>query len=133
MINELFRNWNNDLLSQYVFHAGMFGIGIASGLSYLAALCVCAGFFLKESCPFRFSSGGIRLGTALDILRAGSPVLLTQFFYVMRIYASNLILLCDCRGDCHSGMFLTPHHLAVFRGKRSDLQHRAFRLSPVYA
>ncbi len=76
-----------------MFHAGMFGIGIASGLSYLAALCVCAGFFLKESCPFRFSSGGIRLGTALDILRAGSPVLLTQFFYVMRIYASNLILL----------------------------------------
>ena len=82
-----------DLLSQYVFHSGMFGIGMASGLSYLAALLVCVGFFLKKDCPFRLSMGGIRLKTALEILRAGSPVILTQIFYVIRIYASNLILL----------------------------------------
>ena len=82
-----------DLLNQYVFHSGMFGIGLASGLSYLAALLVCIGFFLKKDCPFRLSMGGIRLKTAREILRAGSPVILTQIFYVMRIYASNLILL----------------------------------------
>lgn len=92
----------------------MFGIGIASGLSYLAALCVCAGFFLKESCPFRFSSGGIRLGTALDILRAGNPVLLTQFFYVTRIYASNLILL-GWRGHMLLRRFQPFAHLQIFR------------------
>lgn len=82
-----------DLISLYVFHAGMFGIGIASGLSCLASLLVSGGFFLKKDCPFRFSFSGIRLKTALDILLAGVPVIITQAFYVMRIYCSNLILL----------------------------------------
>ena len=53
--------------------------------------------------------------------------------YGLALPILTLLILCACRGDCHSGMFLTPHHLAVFRGKRSDLQHRAFRLSSVYA
>ena len=82
-----------DLLSQYVFHAGMFGIGLASGLSYLASLLVCVGFFLKKDCPFRMSPDGIRPGMALKIIHAGSPVILTQIFYVLRVCISNHILL----------------------------------------
>lgn len=82
-----------DLMSLYIFHAGMFGIGISSGLSCLASLLVSGGFFLKKDCPFRFSFSGIRLKTVLEILHAGLPVIMTQFFYVMRIYCSNQILL----------------------------------------
>ena len=45
----------------YVFHAGIFGIGIASGLSYLVAMLVCIGFFLRKDCLFKFNPKGIGL------------------------------------------------------------------------
>ena len=45
-----------DLISVYVFDAGMFGIGLASSLSYLAAFLVELGFFLKKDGLFRFRS-----------------------------------------------------------------------------
>lgn len=57
-----------DLLSVYVFHAGMFGIGLASSLSFLAAVLVGAGFFLKKDCLFRFRWKGLRWRSALGLL-----------------------------------------------------------------
>lgn len=46
-----------DLLSVFVFHGGLFGIGLASGLSYLVALLVGIGFFLRKDCLFKFKEG----------------------------------------------------------------------------
>lgn len=82
-----------DLLSVFVFHGGMFGIGLASGLSYLAAFAVCLGFFLKKDCLFRFRTALLRLTDAAEILRAGSPVLLNQVFFTLGAYLFNQILL----------------------------------------
>lgn len=55
-----------DLLSVFVFHGGMFGIGLASGMSYLAAFAVGLGYFLKKgrplSLPFGQLSAAVRRG-----------------------------------------------------------------------
>ena len=82
-----------DLLSVFFFHGGMFGIGLASALSYAASFAVGLGYFLKRDCFFRFRKNGIRLQTALGILRAGSPVLLNQAFFTVRTLVFNLLLL----------------------------------------
>lgn len=82
-----------DLLSVFVFHGGMFGIGLASGASYLAAFLVCIGWFLKKDCLFRFQRRGLRLSDAVEIMRAGSPVLLNQGFFTIRTFLLNRILL----------------------------------------
>ena len=82
-----------DLLSVFVFRWGMFGIGLASALSFAAEFAVGFAYFLKKDCMFRFRAKGIRWRTAWEIVREGSPVLFNQAFYTLRIYVSNLILL----------------------------------------
>ena len=44
-----------DLLNVLVFHGGMFGMGLASSLSYYIALVVGCIYFLSKKCMFRFS------------------------------------------------------------------------------
>ena len=82
-----------DLLCVRVWHGGMFGIGLSSVFSYLFSLLVCIGFFLKKDCPLRFTVRGVRSDLIRDILKAGSPVIIGQLFYVMRVYCFNLLLL----------------------------------------
>ena len=82
-----------DLISVYVFHAGMFGIGLASSLSYLAAVLVGIGFFLKKDCPFRFRRIGLRGQSVVEIVKAGSPVIINQVCFTLRVYLINQILL----------------------------------------
>ena len=82
-----------DLLSVFVFHAGMFGIGLASSLSYYAAVLVGIGFFLKRECPFRFRRKGLRGQSALEIVKAGSPVIINQVCLTLRVFLINQILL----------------------------------------
>lgn len=82
-----------DLLSVYVFHAGMFGIGLASGCSFLAATLVGLVYFLRKDCPFKFSLKAINRRMALDITHGGSPIIVNQFFFMIRMYVINQILL----------------------------------------
>lgn len=82
-----------DLLSVFVFHGGMFGIGLASALSYLTSFAVGLGYFLKKNCPFHFRKGSLRRASFFGILQAGSPVLLNQAFFTVRTLVFNLLLL----------------------------------------
>ena len=54
-----------DLLNVLVFHGGMFGMGLASALSYYAAMIVSAFYFLSGKCVFRFSLKGITFRVAV--------------------------------------------------------------------
>ena len=87
-----------DLVSVYVFHSGMFGIGFASGVSYLTATVVALlasvrGYFLQKDCPFRFHLNAVHLKTMWDIAVGGSPILANQAFFTVRVYVMNQILL----------------------------------------
>ena len=93
----------SDLVLNYVFaavlHMRMFGIGIASSLSCLLAVLVCLGYFFSRDCPFHFSFRGISREKAADIIRNGSPVIISQVLYVLRVFCFNLILLSLAGND----------------------------------
>ena len=82
-----------NIISIYVFHAGIFGIGVASGLSYLVAFLTVGGYFLKKECIFKFIFRNISPDTAYKIIKAGSPLLLVQACYVARVYSFNQLFL----------------------------------------
>lgn len=82
-----------DLASVLVFHLGMFGIGLATSLSYLVSFAVCIGSFLKKDCLFQFSFSGVRKAVAFEIVREGSPILINQSFFTVRTYIFNRMLL----------------------------------------
>lgn len=82
-----------NLVSVYCFHAGMFGIGLASSLSYLAAFLVGLVFFLQKSCPFRFRRQGVRWQGAVEIVGGGSPVIINQICFTVRVFLLNRLLL----------------------------------------
>jgi hypothetical protein len=82
-----------DLLSVFVFRAGMFGVGLASGLSYLSALAVSSLYFRSRECPFRFRWRSLTRSTGLAIAKSGSPVIFAQLIYTIRVYCFNQMLL----------------------------------------
>ena len=82
-----------DLLSVFVFHGGMFGIGLASSLSYVVAVLVDIGFFLKKDCMFRFNMKDSSRETFLEIFKGGSPIVICQICFTIRVYIFNHILM----------------------------------------
>ena len=82
-----------DILSVTVFHAGIAGIGIASGLSYIAAFLPVSGFFLKKDRVFRFDVRKIRWKTLIRIAVQGAPVFMSFACYFLRVYCFNQMFL----------------------------------------
>ena len=62
-----------DLLNVFVFHGGMFGMGLATSISQYAALLIVLSHFVKKSSMFRFSLRGLKLSMAPVIMRDGLP------------------------------------------------------------
>ena len=81
-----------DFLSIYL-SGGIYGIGIASGLSFVISSLVCCIYFFNKDCPFRFSIKRIRSESGVNILRSGSPVIVNQVFFTIRVLLFNLIFL----------------------------------------
>ena len=82
-----------DFLGVCVLKAGMFGIGLATALSCVAALFVPAAWYLKKGCALRFSARGVRRAPAAEVLKAGSPMVFADACFTLRTYLCNLILL----------------------------------------
>lgn len=82
-----------DLMAVYVFRNGMFGIGLASGISYLAATLAGIGFFIRKDCPFRPERGCVKPAAAAAIAHGGSPVIINQVCFMIRVYLINQMLL----------------------------------------
>ena len=80
-----------DLLSVFLFHGSMFGIGLVSSLSYLASCMVSFGGLVGKDSFFRF--GRISPHVFIEILRAGNWVLLNQAFVTVRTLVYNLLLI----------------------------------------
>lgn len=82
-----------DLISVFVFDAGMFGIGLATSLSYLVSVIVYIFSFLEKDCAFRFSMRKVQLSYMTSIAKAGSPVLYDEIFYTTKTFLFNWILI----------------------------------------
>ena len=82
-----------DLLNVLVFDGGMFGIGLASSLSYYAALLVAMGYFLSKKCAFRFSIRQVTRRKIRELFTSGIPSVFAMASTVVQIFAVNQLLL----------------------------------------
>ncbi len=81
-----------DLLNVLVFHGGMFGMGLASAISYYAAMIVSAFYFLSKKSIFRFSRRHVNAHRIADLFRWGVPTCFTMGATVLMVYCMNRIL-----------------------------------------
>lgn len=82
-----------DLLNVLVVHGGMFGIGLASSLSYYVAMVFAAIYFLSRKCIFRFSLKKVKKAKIIELLKGGVPAGINMAAGVLLVFALNRILL----------------------------------------
>ena len=81
-----------DLLNVFVFNGGMFGMGLASALSYYAAMLVAGYYFLSKKCIFRFSRTSVKWKVIGELFRRGIPAGVTMLSSVILVYGMNRML-----------------------------------------
>ena len=82
-----------DLLNVFVFHGGMFGMGLASALSYYVAMVIGAGYFLSKKCVYTFSLKRILWRKIRELVAGGVPSLVGMAASVALIFVVNRVLL----------------------------------------
>ena len=82
-----------DLLNALVFHGGMFGMGLASSLSYYVAVIIGGWYFFSSKCVFRFSLNRFRLQKVKELLQGGTPTIVGMAASVVFVFVMNKILL----------------------------------------
>ena len=81
-----------DLLNVLVFHGGMFGMGLASSISYYAAIAIVGVYFLSKRCVFRFSLKQVTMKKTAELLRGGIPAGFNMASAVIMVFLVNRIL-----------------------------------------
>lgn len=81
-----------DLLNALVFHGGMFGMGLASSISYYAAMAVAGFYFLSSRCVFRFSRKLVTRKKIAELFRGGIPAGFNMASSVIMVFLLNRIL-----------------------------------------
>ncbi len=82
-----------DLLNVAVFHGGMFGMGLASSLSYYVAMLIGGGYFLSKKCVFSFSTRRVLRRKVRELFAGGVPTVFGMASSVVLIFAVNRILM----------------------------------------
>ena len=81
-----------DLLNVMVFHGGMFGMGLASALSYYAAMIVGGVYLLSKKSVFRFARKDVKWKTIRELFINGVPAGVNMLASVILIFVMNRIL-----------------------------------------
>ena len=81
-----------DLLNVLVFSGGMFGMGLASALSYYAAMAVAGIYLLSKRSIFRFSRKGVKTGIIARLFTSGIPAGVNMLASVVLVFAMNRLL-----------------------------------------
>lgn len=82
-----------DLLSIFVFRGGMFGMGLASSLSYYVAMIVAMCYFLSKKCVFDFSFRFVSMKKIRELFVGGVPTVFTMASSVVLVFILNNLLL----------------------------------------
>ena len=82
-----------DLLNVLVFHGGMFGMGLASSISYYVAMAIGCGYFLSKKCMFRFSRRLVTKKKISELFRGGVPAVFHMASGVILTFLLNKLLL----------------------------------------
>ena len=81
-----------DLLNVTVFHGGMFGMGLASSISYYAVIVIVGFYFASKKSVFRFSFRGVTLRKITELIRGGIPACFNMASSVILVFLLNRIL-----------------------------------------
>ncbi len=81
-----------DLINVLAIHGGIFGMGLASSLSYYAAVIVGLGYFAGKDCIFRLQRNGLSCGMLRRILGGGIPTIINQLSLVLLVLLINNLL-----------------------------------------
>ncbi len=81
-----------DLLNVLVFHGGMFGMGLASAISYYVALLVGGSYFAAPKSAFRFSRRAVKKKTVVELFQAGIPAGFNMISSVILMFIMNRLV-----------------------------------------
>ena len=81
-----------DLINVLLIDGGIFGMGLASSLSYYAAVIVGLGYFLGKDCIFRLRRKGLSRDMLRRILGGGIPTIINQLSLVLLVLLINNLL-----------------------------------------
>jgi len=82
-----------DLLNVLVFHGGMFGMGLASAISYYMAMAVTAIYFCSKKCVFKFSLKKVTRKKIRELFTSGVPAGFSMASAVILVLLINRILI----------------------------------------
>ncbi len=82
-----------DLLNALVLHWGLFGMGLASALSYYVALLVAIWYFFSKNGIFRFRFRNVRLSKVAELVKSAIPSVFNIGTGVVLVFLINKILL----------------------------------------
>ena len=82
-----------NFISVLALDAGIFGVGLASAISYFAAFGIGVGYFFKKGCMFRFRAKYISAKKCLELISYGIPTVINQISMVLLVFLLNKILL----------------------------------------
>ncbi len=88
-----------DVLNVTVFDGGIFGMGVASALSYYVALAAAAVYLLSKSCIYKFVIKRFRWRNVIELLKNGIPTAVNQICYTLQVFSINHILLSAGHSD----------------------------------
>ncbi len=82
-----------DILNVTVLHGGMFGMGLASSLSYYVAMVMGAFYFLSKRSVFKFSTKRVSRKKIGELFTGGVPAAFNMVSSVILIFCMNKLLL----------------------------------------
>ena len=82
-----------DLVNVFAVKWDTFGMGLASSVSYYAALAIGIGYFFKKDCLFRFRRKLIKGKTCAELLKYGVPTVVNQISLVLLVFVLNKLLI----------------------------------------
>ena len=82
-----------DLVNALVIHGGMFGMGVASTISYYVAMVIAMIYFLSRKCVFKFSREDISGKKIRELVMGGMPNVVAMASSVVFVFLMNRILM----------------------------------------
>ena len=92
-------NLSSDLLNLYVFKAGLFGMALATSISYIVVFIFVLYYFLFKSKMFRLTSCKLSTVGLRDVVKNGIPSLTYYGSLVIRSYVFNWLIITRLDGD----------------------------------
>jgi putative MATE family efflux protein len=82
-----------DLLNVYVFKQEMFGMGLASTISYYIAVGIGVIYFLSKKCIYKFQRALFSFKSLGEIAAGGVPTVINQISLVLLVFSVNKVMM----------------------------------------